>query len=61
MVIEDLAQSMGAEVDGKRIGLRGDIGICSFYATKMITNGGQGGAIISRNKKLIDNIKDYRV
>ena len=60
MVIEDLAQSMGAEVDGKRIGLRGDIGICSFYATKMITSGGQGGAIISRNKKLIDNIKDYR-
>ena len=32
----------------------------SFYATKMITSGGQGGAIISRNKKLIDNIKDYR-
>ena len=59
-IIEDLAQSMGAEVDGKRIGLRGEIGICSFYATKMITSGGQGGAVISRNKKLIDNIRDYR-
>jgi perosamine synthetase len=26
-IIEDLAQSLGAEIDGKRIGLRGDIGI----------------------------------
>jgi len=59
-VIEDLAQSLGAKVDGKPIGLRGDIGICSFYATKMITSGGQGGAVISRDKKLIDKIKDYR-
>ena len=59
-VIEDLAQSMGAKIDGKLIGLRGDVGICSFYATKMITSGGQGGAIISRDKKLIENIKDYR-
>ena len=59
-IIEDLAQSFGAKVDGEHIGLRGDIGICSFYATKMFTTGGQGGAIISRDKKLIDKIKDYR-
>ena len=59
-VIEDLAQSFGAKVGGEYIGLRGDVGICSFYATKMFTSGGQGGAVISRNKKLIDNIKDYR-
>jgi perosamine synthetase len=42
-VIEDIAQSFGAKFNNKRIGLRGDIGICSFYATKMITSGGQGG------------------
>ncbi|MBF0282753.1 MAG: DegT/DnrJ/EryC1/StrS aminotransferase family protein [Zetaproteobacteria bacterium] len=59
-VIEDLAQSIGALVDGKRIGLRGEIGICSFYATKMITSGGQGGALISRDKALIDKVRDYR-
>jgi len=59
-VIEDIAQSLGAKVNGKPIGLRGDIGICSFYATKMITSGGQGGAVISRDKTLIDKIKDYR-
>ncbi len=59
-VIEDIAQSLGAMVSGERIGLRGEVGICSFYATKMITTGGQGGAVISKNKVLIDNIRDYR-
>lgn len=59
-VVEDLAQSMGASVADKRIGLRGDLGICSFYATKMITSGGQGGAVIGRDKALIDKIKDFR-
>lgn len=59
-VIEDIAQSLGAMVSGERIGLRGEVGICSFYATKLITTGGQGGAVISKNKALIDNIRDYR-
>lgn len=59
-VIEDLAQSIGASVDGERIGLRGEVGICSFYATKMITTGGQGGALISRDKSIIDKVRDYR-
>lgn len=59
-VVEDLAQAIGAKYEGKKIGLRGDVGICSFYATKMITSGGQGGAIISKNKKIINKIKDFR-
>ncbi len=59
-LIEDLAQSFGAIYEDQPIGLRGDIGICSFYATKLITTGGQGGAVISKDKNLIDLIKDYR-
>lgn len=59
-VIEDVAQSFGAISSGERIGLRGDIGICSFYATKMMTSGGQGGALISKDKGLIDKLRDYR-
>jgi perosamine synthetase len=59
-LIEDIAQSMGAIASGQRIGLRGDLGICSFYASKMITSGGQGGAIISKDKSLIDVLRDYR-
>ena len=59
-VIEDLAQSLGAKIGGEHIGLRGELGICSFYATKMITSGGQGGAVISRDKALIDKLRDFR-
>lgn len=59
-VIEDIAQSLGAMFSSERIGLRGELGICSFYATKLITTGGQGGAVISKNKALIDKIRDYR-
>lgn len=58
-VIEDIAQSFGARIDGRPIGLRSAVGICSFYATKMFTSGGQGGAVISTDTALIDQIKDY--
>jgi len=59
-IIEDIAQSLGSTSKGQPAGIRGDIGICSFYATKMITSGGQGGAVISRNFDLIEKIRDYR-
>jgi len=59
-IIEDIAQSFGAVSSGKRIGLRGDIGICSFYATKIFTSGGHGGALISHDRSVIDWLRDYR-
>lgn len=58
-VVEDIAQAFGSSVSGEKIGLRGDIGICSFYATKIITTGGQGGAVVSRNKNVIEKVRDY--
>jgi perosamine synthetase len=60
LLIEDLAQSLGASIAGKRIGLRGEVGVCSFYATKLMTSGGQGGAVISGDKARIDWVRDYR-
>lgn len=59
-VIEDISQAIGSEYNGKKIGLRGDVGICSFASTKLITSGGQGGAIISKNKNIIQELKDFR-
>ncbi|WP_035054066.1 DegT/DnrJ/EryC1/StrS family aminotransferase [Andreprevotia chitinilytica] len=59
-VVEDVAQSLGAAVSGERIGIRGEVGICSFYATKLMTTGGQGGAVVSRDRTLIDAVRDYR-
>lgn len=58
--IEDVAQAFGSKVKNKKIGLRGNVGICSFYATKMITSGGHGGAVISTDQNLIDTLRDYR-
>ncbi len=59
-VIEDISQAIGSKVKGKKIGLRGDVGVCSFASTKLITSGGQGGVIISKNKSIIKMLKDYR-
>ena len=59
-IIEDCCQSLGATVDGKATGLKGDLGIFSFYATKLMTSGGQGGMVVSKNKAIVDAIRDYR-
>lgn len=59
-IVEDCCQSIGAKVNGKKVGLQGDIGIFSFHATKLMTSGGQGGMIISSNKSLIDDIRNFR-
>lgn len=58
-VIEDIAQALGAKYQHKMLGTIGDIGVLSFYATKMITSGGQGGMLVSKNKALIDQARDY--
>ncbi len=58
-IIEDCAQALGSKVNNVHAGLQGDIGIFSFYATKLITSGGQGGMIVSQNKAVINQIKDY--
>lgn len=47
-------------MNGIMTGLLGDVSILSFYSTKLITSGGQGGMVVSKNKDIIDKIKDYR-
>jgi perosamine synthetase len=59
-VIEDCAQSLGARVNGVATGLRGQAGVLSFYATKLITTGGQGGMLVSRDGDLVAEARDYR-
>jgi len=59
-IIEDISQAFGSKINGKKIGLRGEVGICSFAATKLITTGGQGGLIMSKKKSIIDELKDFR-
>jgi len=59
-IIEDCAQAFGARIDGRAVGLNGTVGIFSFYATKMITTGGQGGMLVSADASLVDAVRDYR-
>jgi perosamine synthetase len=58
--IEDCAQSFGARIDGRPVGVNGTVGIFSFYATKMITAGGQGGMLVSKDSAIVAAVRDYR-
>ena len=58
-LIEDCAQSIGAEYKGKKVGTLGDISIFSFYATKIISSI-QGGMVCTKNSDWIQTIKDLR-
>jgi perosamine synthetase len=58
-IIEDVAQALGASVNNQKLGTIADIGVLSFYATKLITSGGQGGMVVSKNKQHIKDIRNY--
>ena len=58
-LIEDCAQSIGAEYKGEKVGTLGDISIFSFYATKMISTI-QGGMVCTNNSEWVRMIKDLR-
>ena len=58
-LIEDAAQSLGSFCNGKHLGRYGVIGSFSFSAPKIITTG-QGGALITDNDDLADEIKKIR-
>ncbi len=55
-LIEDAAEALGASYKGKQLGTFGDFGVYSFNGNKIITTSG-GGALISKDKKLIDRAK----
>jgi dTDP-4-amino-4,6-dideoxygalactose transaminase len=56
-VIEDITDALGAEFKGVKIGLNAAVCVASFSDEKMITTG-QGGAILSVNKKLIQTVRE---
>ena len=55
-LIEDAAEALGARYDGKALGTFGLMGVLSFNGNKIITTSG-GGALISDEKKLIDQAR----
>tara|TARA_B110000977_G_scaffold201862_1_gene299474 strand:- start:5965 stop:7095 length:1131 start_codon:yes stop_codon:yes gene_type:complete len=55
LIIEDCATALGARIKNKHVGNFGNVGVFSFYPIKHITTG-EGGIIISNDKKIIDKI-----
>jgi dTDP-4-amino-4,6-dideoxygalactose transaminase len=60
-VIEDAAQSIGAEYKGRRAGSIGHLGIFSFFPSKNLGGFGDGGMVVTNDEKLFDKIKILRV
>ena len=59
-IIEDACQAHGAEYKGKKVGSLGDVGCFSFYPTKNMTVGGDGGMTTTDNEETILKIKSIR-
>ena len=56
-IIEDCAHAIETEYKGKKAGTFGDFGVFSFYSTKNLAVG-EGGMVISKNKKAVSKIKN---
>ena len=60
VLIEDCAQSLGADYDGRRAGSWGDFGCFSFYPTKNLAAAGDAGMITARDAGHAERLRMLR-
>lgn len=60
MVIEDCAQSFGADYRGKKTGSLGDLGCFSFFPSKNLGAYGDGGMIITDDERSAKHLRSLR-
>jgi dTDP-4-amino-4,6-dideoxygalactose transaminase len=60
LVIEDCAQSHGAEIDGRPCGSFGQAAALSFCQDKIITTGGEGGATLFKDEAAWDRAWSFK-
>ncbi len=60
VVVEDACQAHGAMYKGRRTGALGDIGCFSFYPTKNMHVGGDGGMVTTNDADIADMVRKLR-
>jgi len=61
VVIEDAAQAIGAEYKGRRAGSMGHYGCFSFFPSKNLGGGGDGGMVVTQDPERADRLRILRV
>jgi len=59
-IVEDACQAHGATYKNKKVGSLSDVGCFSFYPTKNMTVGGDGGMSTTNNEEIADEIRSIR-
>ena len=59
-IVEDACQAHGATYKNKKVGSLSDVGCFSFYPTKNMTVGGDGGMSTTNNEEVADKIRSIR-
>ena len=57
VVVEDAAQAIGAELEGRRAGSWSDMGAFSFYPTKNLGGAGDGGMVTTRDEEFAKRLR----
>ena len=60
-LVEDCAQSLGAQQNNKQCGTFGDFACFSFHAQKNITTLGEGGMLVVKNKSIAEKVLGLRL
>lgn len=59
-VIEDCAQALGAEHQGKKVGAIGDAGCLSFFPAKNLGCYGDGGMVVTSDPRIAETVEMLR-